>query len=170
MNNLGLDPTWLWIAGTAIVAVAALLVWVVVAKGRPFTDGDVFRASRMSAGNRLFPTQVAITKDSVVQYKPKWIGHSEEVIHVAHIASVKISTGAMPGESVTFGVNGIDWLSTKSCSIAMGGGEVLSGMCSGSMTASPLIVANHIRPSVVFHPAGCPPPLHSRVNVPSAGP
>jgi hypothetical protein len=95
MNNLGLDPTWLWIGGTAIAAVAALLVWVVVAKGRPFADGDVFRASRLSAGNRLFPTQVAITRDSVVQYKPKWIGHTEEVIHVAHIASVKIATGAM---------------------------------------------------------------------------
>ena len=98
MNNLGagaIDPTWVWIAAGVVAAVAALLVWVVAMKGRPFTDGDVFRASRLSAGNRLFPTQVAITKDSVVQYKPKWIGHSEEVIHVAHIASVKISTGAM---------------------------------------------------------------------------
>ena len=89
------DPTWLWIAGGGALAVIALLVWVVVSKGRPFTTGDVFRASRLSAGNRLFPTQVAITKDSVIQYKPQWIGHSEEVIHIAHVASVKIATGAM---------------------------------------------------------------------------
>jgi len=95
MNNLGIDPTWLWIGGGAVLGVVILLVWVVVMKGRPFTDGDVFRASRLSSGNRLFPTQVAITKDSVVQYKPKWIGHDEEVIHVAHIASVKIATGAI---------------------------------------------------------------------------
>ena len=95
MSNPGIDPTWLWAAGAAAIAILALLVWVVVAKGRPFTGGDVFRASRMSGGNRLFPTQVAITKDSVVQYKPKWIGHDEEVIHVAHIASVKIATGAV---------------------------------------------------------------------------
>ena len=93
MNSI--DPTWIWFSAAAVVIVAALLVWVVVAKGRPFTDGDVFRASRLSADNRLFPTQVAITKDSVVQYKPKWIGHTEEVIHVAHIASVKIATGVM---------------------------------------------------------------------------
>ena len=89
------DQTWLWIAGAVAVGVIVLAVWVVVRKGRPFTAGDVFLASRWSAGNRLFPTQVAISRDSVVQYKPKWIGHSEEVIHVAHIASVKIATGAM---------------------------------------------------------------------------
>src|SRR5262245_21431368 len=89
------QTTWLWIAGAAALGVVVLLVWVVFKKGQPFTSGDVFRASRLSGGNRLFPTQVAITKDSVVQYKPKWIGHSEEVIHVAHIASVKIATGAI---------------------------------------------------------------------------
>jgi hypothetical protein len=89
------DQTWIWVAVAGVAAVAALLAWVVVQKGRPFTTGDVFRASRLSGGNRLFPTQVAITKDSVVQYTPKWIGHSEEVIHVAHIASVKIATGAL---------------------------------------------------------------------------
>jgi len=94
INNFS-DQTWLWIAGAAVLGVVALLAWVVVIKGRPFTTGDVFRASRWSKGNRLFPTQVAISKDSVVQYKPKWIGHSEEVIHIAHIASVKIATGAI---------------------------------------------------------------------------
>ena len=95
MINFSGDQAWLWIAGAAVLGVVALLAWVVVIKGRPFTTGDVFRASRWSKGNRLFPTQVAISKDSVVQYKPKWIGHSEEVIHIAHIASVKIATGAI---------------------------------------------------------------------------
>jgi hypothetical protein len=89
------DQTWLWILGAVALGVVALLAWVIVQKGRPFTTGDVFRASRWSAGNRLFPTQVAITKDSVVQYRPKWIGHDEEVIHLAHVASVKIATGAI---------------------------------------------------------------------------
>ena len=86
---------WLWVAGAVALGVLVLLVWIVAKKGRPFTTGDVFRASRWSSGNRLFPTQVAISPDSVVQYKPKWVGHSEEVIHVAHVASVKISTGMM---------------------------------------------------------------------------
>ncbi len=86
---------WLWVAGAVALGVFVLLAWIVAKKGRPFTTGDVFRASRWSSGNRLFPTQVAISPDSVVQYQPKWVGHSEEVIHVAHVASVKISTGML---------------------------------------------------------------------------
>ena len=110
MNFSG-DQTWVWIAGAVVVAIVALLAWVVVSKGRPFTTGDVFRASRWSTGNRLFPTQVAITKDSVVQYKPKWIGHNEEVIHMAHIASVKIATGAILSDIVIETSGGSDPIS-----------------------------------------------------------
>jgi hypothetical protein len=89
------DLMWVWVAAASALGVAVLLALIVREKGRPFASGDVFRASRWSAGNRLFPTQVAITPDSVVQYKPRWIGHREEVIHVAHVASVKITTGAI---------------------------------------------------------------------------
>jgi hypothetical protein len=87
--------TWAyWTAGGALVVLAILAIWV-LAKGRPFAQGDVFRASRLSAGNRLFPTQVLITPTSVVQYTPRWIGKNEETIHMAHIASVKIDTGVV---------------------------------------------------------------------------
>jgi len=85
---------WWWLAAAG-VAILALFVWLIARKGRPFAPGDVFRASRLSSGNRLFPTQVLITPESVVQFKPKWIGHDEEVIHMAHVASVKISTGLL---------------------------------------------------------------------------
>ena len=89
------DLTWLWIAGAVVLGVLVLLTWIVVLKGRPFMSGDVFRASRWSSGNRLFPTQVAVTRESIVQYTPRWIGHREEVIHIAHVASVKITAGAI---------------------------------------------------------------------------
>jgi hypothetical protein len=89
------ENVWLWwTLAAAIVVVLGLGVWVWL-KGQPFVAGDVFRASRLSRGNRLFPTQVAITPTSVVQYTPRWIGRREETIHMAHIASVKIETGAM---------------------------------------------------------------------------
>ena len=85
------DQVWVWalVVVGAIVAIVGAFVW---RKGRPFAEGDVFRASRLSAGNRLFPTQVLISPTAVVQYKPRWIGRQEETIHMAHVASVKIDT------------------------------------------------------------------------------
>jgi predicted small integral membrane protein len=89
------ENVWLWwTLGAASIVVLVIGVWVWL-KGQPFMQGDVFRASRLSRGNRLFSTQVAITPTSVVQYTPRWIGRREETIHMAHIASVKIETGAM---------------------------------------------------------------------------
>jgi len=83
-----------WSGGAAAVFVIVIVVWV-WRKGRAFASGAVFRASRLSAGNHLFPTQILITPTSVVQYTPRWIGKREETIHMAHIASVKIDTGAL---------------------------------------------------------------------------
>src|SRR2546425_2635723 len=89
------EQTWLWAVLVVAAAIVAVIGWIVWRKGRPFAAGDVFRASRLSRGNRLFPTQVLITPSSVVQYKPRWIGRQEETIHMAHVASVKIDTGLL---------------------------------------------------------------------------
>ena len=87
-------PIWWWLLGAA-AALAVLFLVVAWVKGRPFAAGAVFRASRLSRGNRLLPTQVSITSRSVVQYTPQWIGRQEESIHIAHISSVKIRTGLL---------------------------------------------------------------------------
>jgi hypothetical protein len=89
------ESAWLWWTGAAAIGLAVIWLLIVWRKGRPFAPGDVFRASRVSRGNRIFPTQVLITPTSVVQYTPRWIGRQEESIHMAHIASVKILTGAV---------------------------------------------------------------------------
>src|SRR5262245_28767949 len=86
------EPGWTWMVLAPAIGILAVLVWIVWRKGRPFTSGDVFRASRLSTGNRLFPTQVLISPTSVSQYTPRWIGRQEESIHMAHVASVKINT------------------------------------------------------------------------------
>ena len=82
-----------------ILAVAAVLVvlgvWYVLWKGRPLPGTHVFRASRLSQGNRLFPTQVVITPSSVTHFTPQWIGKLEESIHISHVASIKIDTNIM---------------------------------------------------------------------------
>jgi hypothetical protein len=84
------DWRW-WVAAAAIAVVVLVWLWI-WRKGRPFAPGDVFRASRFSRGNHLFPTQVLITPSSVVQYTPRWVGRHEETIHMAHISSVSIDT------------------------------------------------------------------------------
>jgi hypothetical protein len=88
------NPPVAWALVALVTAGLIALLWI-WRKGRPFTHGDVFRASRLSRGNRLFPTQVLITPNTVVQYTPSWIGRLEKSIHLAHVSSVKIDTGIL---------------------------------------------------------------------------
>lgn len=80
-----------WVLGGVLV-VAAVLITAVVMRGRRLPGDHVFRASRWSRGNHLFPTQVAILPDSVVHYTPQWVGRREQSIHMAHVASVEVDT------------------------------------------------------------------------------
>jgi hypothetical protein len=85
------NPLVLWLGGGTLAVLALLAVWVAM-RGRPIAGEHVFRASRWSRGNHLFPTQVAITPTSVTHYTPQWIGRREHSIHMAHVASVEIDT------------------------------------------------------------------------------
>jgi hypothetical protein len=84
------------VAGWSVVGFAAativVFLWIVWRKGRPFAPGEIFRASRFSAGNRLLPNQVLITPTNVVHFTPQWFGKYEHSIHLAHVASVGIDT------------------------------------------------------------------------------
>src|SRR5436190_20303557 len=86
------EQTWLWAVLVVAAAIVAVIGWIVWRKGRPFAPGDVFRASRLSTGNHLFPTQVLISPNSVIHYTPQWFGRLEHSIHMAHVASVRIDT------------------------------------------------------------------------------
>ena len=71
------------------------LLFVIWRRAGRLRQGDVFRASRLSSGNRLFPTQVLISPTSVVHYTPEWFGRLEHSMHMAHVASVRIDTNLM---------------------------------------------------------------------------
>jgi hypothetical protein len=90
MNDVGIDPgsaaLWIAVAAGLIIAVVGFF-WY---KGRPLPGAHVFRASRLSRGNLLFPTQVAVTPTSVVHYTPELFGGREQSMHLAHVASVLI--------------------------------------------------------------------------------
>jgi hypothetical protein len=83
------DATLWWIALTA-VALAAFLIVFFWHKGRRLPGEHVFRASRWSRGNHLFPTQVVVSPGSVLHYTPEIVGGREQSIHINHIASVLI--------------------------------------------------------------------------------
>ena len=94
LNSTAVDPDVYWTI-TAVGVLVLAVVFVIWRKGRPFAKGHVFRASRLSAGNRLFPTQVLITPTSVVHYTPEWFGRLEHSMHMAHVASVRVDTNLM---------------------------------------------------------------------------
>jgi hypothetical protein len=89
------DLSWLYWVVAALLTCALAIVWWVLRKGRRLPGPNVFRASRLSAGNRLLPAQVAITADSITLYQPQWIGKVEKSIHIAHVSSIKIDTNLL---------------------------------------------------------------------------
>jgi hypothetical protein len=78
------------IAVTVALVLAALVLVFFWWKGRRLPGEHVFRASRLSRGNLLYPTQVAVTPGSVVHYTPELFGGQEQSMHIAHVASVLI--------------------------------------------------------------------------------
>ena len=66
----------LWIAALVAVVVVAAALLFFWSKGRKLPGPHVFRASRFSRGNLLFPTQVAVTPTSVVHFTPEWFGRA----------------------------------------------------------------------------------------------
>ena len=90
-----------------ILAVAAVVGLGVVfwainhGRNRPFTrDVAVFRASRWTKGNRIWPTQVAVLPNRVVRYTPRLFGHFEETIGIDQVASVSVDSSLVFGDVI----------------------------------------------------------------------
>lgn len=98
---------WVYLAAAG-VAIAAVVVWFNLRRNRAFMQGHVFKASRVTRGNRLFPTQVAVTPNLVVQFTPDWFGKHEESIHIAHVSSVHVDTKILFADIVIQTTGGSD--------------------------------------------------------------
>jgi hypothetical protein len=85
----------LLVPGAIVVAILFVPLFFFWWKGRPFAEGDVFRASRFSRGNLWLPTQVLITPASVIHFTPDVVGRKEHSIHMAHVASVSVDTNLL---------------------------------------------------------------------------
>ncbi|CAN5711149.1 hypothetical protein BH24ACI5_BH24ACI5_14600 [soil metagenome] len=78
---------WIALIAVAFATAVVLFFW---RKGRRQPGDHVFRASRWSRGNLLFPTQVIVSPASVLHFTPEIVGGREQSIHMNHIASVLI--------------------------------------------------------------------------------
>ena len=94
-----MDP---FVVGTAAIAGLVLLGWAVnLARNRSFTKAaPVFRGSRWTKGNRVWPTQVAVFSNRVVRYTPRLFGHFEETIGIDQVASVSVDAGVLFGDVI----------------------------------------------------------------------
>lgn len=54
---------------------------------------DIFRASRWTKGNFLFPTYIEVSERAVTRRKRSWFNRDEMSISVSKVASVHIHTG-----------------------------------------------------------------------------
>ena len=54
---------------------------------------DIFRASRWTSGNHLFPTVIEVTDKSVMRRKRAWFNVDEMSITISKVASIHIKTG-----------------------------------------------------------------------------
>jgi len=55
----------------------------------------IYKASRLTSGNRIFPTSLNVEGHQITYRKRRWFGSTEETINVDHISSVKAQHGMM---------------------------------------------------------------------------
>jgi len=70
--------------------------------------GEIFRASRWTRDNHLFPTEIEITGTAVVRRKRSWFSKNEMSIHLQRVASVRIQTGIIWSEILIESTGGTD--------------------------------------------------------------
>ena len=58
-------------------------------------ESYVFRASRLTSGNALFPVRIVVSPQRVTRVKPRLIGSQEESIPISKVASVSLDIGLL---------------------------------------------------------------------------
>jgi len=66
-----------------------------VATGTVPMRTETYTASRLTRGNRLFPTRIVIGPDSVARRKRSWFTLQEEQIHIRNVGNVNVTTGVL---------------------------------------------------------------------------
>jgi len=73
---------------------------------------EVFRASRWTRGNRLFPTYIEVSDKAITRRKRSWFSQDEITISISKIASVHIKTGMIWSDVLIESSGGTDPLTS----------------------------------------------------------
>jgi hypothetical protein len=73
---------------------------------------EIFKASRWTRGNRLFPTVIEITDMAIIRHKRNWFHKDEISISLSKVASVHIKTGLIWSDVLVESSGGSDPLSS----------------------------------------------------------
>ena len=71
-------------------------------------ESEIFRASRWTGGNHLFPTVIEVTDRAVIRHKRSWFSKDEMSISITKVASVHIKTGFFWAEILIESSGGTD--------------------------------------------------------------
>jgi len=94
-----MDP--IAVVATVVVGLGVLSWAIIHGRNRPFTrEVPVFRSSRWTKGNGIWPTQVAVFPNRVVRHTPRLFGHFEETIAIDQVASVSVDSGLIFGDVI----------------------------------------------------------------------
>jgi hypothetical protein len=53
----------------------------------------VYRSSRLTSGNRIFPASITVDGNQLTYRKNRWFGSTEEAINCSHVASLRTAHG-----------------------------------------------------------------------------
>ncbi|HEV2395120.1 MAG TPA: hypothetical protein VG146_22445 [Verrucomicrobiae bacterium] len=73
---------------------------------------EIFKASRWTRGNFLFPTVIEVTDKAVTRRKRSWFNQDEMTISISKVASVHIKTGIIWSDILVESSGGSDPLAS----------------------------------------------------------
>jgi hypothetical protein len=74
---------------------------------------EIFKASRWTRGNRLFPTYIEVSDKAIIRRKRSWFRLDEISISLSKVASVHIKTGLIWSEIQIESSGGSDPLTSR---------------------------------------------------------
>ncbi len=73
---------------------------------------EIFKASRWTRGNFLFPTVIEVTDKAVIRHKRSWFSKDEISISISKVASVHVKTGILWADILVESSGGSDPLAS----------------------------------------------------------